>query len=74
MGEREEGHNLNRANVFFWLAFFFLLFLNWVIFKPILGPLVFAVLAGAFYPVFEKIQDKGKMGSNQPPVLHVLLL
>ena len=59
----DQDRNLNRATVFFWLAFFFLLFLNWVIFKPILGPLVFgAILAGSFYPVFEKIHEKWKMG------------
>ena len=71
----EQEHNLNRANVFFWLAFFFLLFLNWVIFKPILGPLVFgAILAGSFYPVFEKIQEKGKMGVNSAATITCLII
>ena len=71
----DQERNLNRATVFFWLAFFFLLFLNWVIFKPILGPLVFgAILAGSFYPVFEKIHEKWKMGTNTAASLTCLII
>ena len=52
----DDQSSINRANVFFWISFFVLLFLNWILFRPVLGPLIFgAILAGAFYPVFEKI-------------------
>ena len=65
----------NRANVFFWVAFFFLLFLNWIIFKPILGPIIFAaILAGSFYPVFEKIEKIKKIGTHSAASLTCLLI
>ena len=71
----DDKSSLNRANIFFWIAFFLLLLLNWILFKPILGPLIFgAILAGSFYPVFEKIMSLEKIGKNTAASLTCLLI
>ena len=64
----DDQSSINRANVFFWISFFVLLFLNWILFRPVLGPLIFgAILAGSFYPVFEKIMSFKKLEKTLQP-------
>ena len=54
--------NKNGIVPFVFAAFFVLLiYLMWLMIKPLLGPLIFAgIIGGAFYPVFNKIRRKLK--------------
>ena len=70
-----QNQRTTRADVFFWAAFGLLIFLNWLIFKTMLGPLIFgAILAGSFYPVFEKINSHPKINRTWASLLSSFLI
>ncbi|MCP4914677.1 MAG: AI-2E family transporter [Oligoflexia bacterium] len=68
----------DRSNLVFGIVFFFIIYLLWLMAKPMIGSLLFgAILAGVFYPLKNRIAQKfnlGKIASSSVVTLLMVLL
>ena len=64
-----------RTPLFFGLVFLFILYLLWLMAKPMLGPMIFGcILAGVFFPLNIWIKEKWRFGRRRAATLTTLFI